>query len=206
MSDSQREPKLLRASKNHSRDWGRLNWDIGVNSDLLVVSKSGRTVTWQPSQIGPDGKNNNPCWVPVRTGANLYNGRFCFDFIVDEMASRQIGVGFMLLWNVGPDWGFFGYLGASSTAWAYDPSTGDVVTRTKSIQGNLPVFANGRSGVVSLELNLPVDAEGYAVFEVEGVKSNAIKLPVGAVILPAACLLAESQQVTLGPLKFENIA
>ena len=56
------------------------------------------------------------------------------------MASRQIGVGFMLLWNIGPDWGLFGYLGASATAWSYDPSTGDVVSATKSIQMLLPLL------------------------------------------------------------------
>ena len=113
------------------------------------------------------------------------------------MARAQIGVGFMLLWSVGPDWGFFGYLGASSTAWAYDPSTGDVVCNTESIQGGLPKFADGRTGEVSVHLDLPRHAEGSARFLVEGVYTRVIPLPEGAVVLPAACLLTESQRVTL---------
>lgn len=34
-----------------------------------------------------------------------------WDFEVSGLAGRQIGVGFMLDWDIGPDWGFFGYLG-----------------------------------------------------------------------------------------------
>jgi hypothetical protein len=113
------------------------------------------------------------------------------------MASRQIGVGFMLLWNIGPDWGLFGYLGASATAWSYDPSTGDVVSATKSIQGGLPKFGDGRTGVVSVELNLPRDIEGDARFIIAGAETSPIPLPSGAVVLPAACFLKETQSITL---------
>jgi hypothetical protein len=122
---------------------------------------------------------------------------FRWDFVVDEMACAQIGVGFMLLWDVGPDWGFFGYLGASPTAWAYDPSTGDVVCNTKSIQGGLPKFSNGRTGVVSVHLHLPRRDEGFGSFVVDGLETLRVRLPAGAVVLPAACFLKESQRVTL---------
>jgi hypothetical protein len=113
------------------------------------------------------------------------------------MASRQIGVGFMLLWNIGPDWGFFGYLGASATAWAYDPSTGDVVSAAKSIQGGLPKFEDGRTGVVSVELNVPRDVEGSGRFIIAGTETNPIPLPSGAVVLPAACFLEVTQKISL---------
>lgn len=113
------------------------------------------------------------------------------------MASAQIGVGFILLWDVGPDWGFFGYLGASPAAWAYDPSTGDVVGNTQSIEGDLPKFADGRTGVVSVHLDLPRRGDGSARFRVDGVDTQRIPLPKGAVVLPAACFLRETQRVTL---------
>jgi hypothetical protein len=86
---------------------------------------------------------------PKEKGARLHSGRFRWDFVIDELADAQLGPGFMLLWDVGPDWGFFGYLGSSTSAWAYDPSTGNVVYNTKSIEGGLPKIADGRSGVGS---------------------------------------------------------
>lgn len=88
------------------------------------------------------------------------------------------------------------YLGASSSAWSYDPSTGDVVTQTASIEGGLPRFAGG-SGRVSVELELPRQGVGRGRFMVDGTASSWIGLPEGAVVLPAACLLRETQRVTL---------
>ena len=81
--------------------------------------------------------------------------------MIDELGDARLGIGFMLLWDIRrPDWGFFGYLGSSTSAWSYDPSTGDVVYNTKSIQGGLPTVADGHSGVVSIRLELPRDAAG----------------------------------------------
>ena len=204
MNESAQQPELLKAANLEPAAWGTLDWTASHNADTLTVSNVGKTITWGPRKPDYDGKHYPPAWVPATTNAKLYGGHFDFNFIVEEMANRQIGVGFMLLWDVGPDWGFFGYLGASFTAWSYDPSTGDVVTNTESIQGNLPKFDDGHSGTVSLNLNLPVDEPGSAKFSVNGASSNPIELPVGAVVLPAACLLAESQQVTLSELKFGN--
>jgi hypothetical protein len=113
------------------------------------------------------------------------------------MACAQIGIGFMLLWDIGPDWGFFGYLGSSSSAWAYDPSTGDVVYNTASIQSGLPKIADGHRGVVTVQLDLPRHAEGQAQFSMNGTEARAIRLPKSSVVLPAACFLKESQKVTL---------
>jgi hypothetical protein len=128
----------------------------------------------------------------------LHSGTFRLDFIVDEMASSQIGLGFLLGYEGGLlDWGFFGYLGAGRAAWAYDPSTGDVVNDTKSIEGGLPKFEDGRTGVVSMELELPRDGAGTGRFRVQGQASRPIALPSGAVVVPAACLLKEGQRVTL---------
>jgi hypothetical protein len=132
---------------------------------------------------------------------HLHSGSFRWDFVVEEMARAQVGVGFMLLWDIGPDWGFFGYLGASPTACAYDPSTGDVVRNTKSIQGDLPKFADRHTGIVSVHLDLPRLAEGSARFLVNGAETRAIPLPEGAVVLPAACFLKEGQRVTLANLQ-----
>ncbi len=94
-------------------------------------------------------------------------------------------------------YGFYGYLGASPSAWSYDPSTGDVVCATRSISGGLPVFADGRRGVVSVDLDLPRNGPGRGAFLVNGTPTPAVALPEGAVVLPAACLLREAQRVTL---------
>ena len=140
-------------------------------------------------------------WLPAMTRLRLHSGHYRWDFTIEEMGSAQIAVGIMLLFNIGPDWGFFGYLGSSSNAWAYDPSTGDVVTATRSIQGGLPRFEDGNTGVVTVDLKVPRDGEGSATFIVAGVESQPVPLPGSSVILPAACLLKERQRVTLGELK-----
>lgn len=191
------EPFLLQAESLAPTDHGSMEWNSEHNADLLTVSNAGMTVEWGPRKPEYTGKNYPPAWVPATTKCQLHSGRFSWDFVVNEMSERQIGVGFMLLWDVGPDWGFFGYLGASNTAWSYDPSTGDVVTSTESIQGNLPTFDDGHTGTVSVELNLPRDALGSGVFAVGGITSRPIELPKGAVVLPAACLLKESQKITI---------
>jgi hypothetical protein len=69
----------------------------------------------------------------------------------------------IVLWDVGPDWRFFGRLGSSTSAWAYDPSTGNVVSNTKSIQWGLPKITDGRAGVVIVRLDPPPDAAGAGV-------------------------------------------
>ena len=191
------EPLLLKARDLLESDIGSFEWNALHNSDVLTVSKHGETIEWGPKKLEYTGKHYPPAWVPAPTRAHLHSGNFRWDFVVEEMASRQIGVGFMLLWDIGADWGFFGYLGASTTAWAYDPSTGDVVYNTESIQGHLPKFAGGRTGIVSVFLELPRTGEGSGRFQVNGVDTHSIPLPEGAVVLPAACLLKETQRVTL---------
>lgn len=189
-------PVLLKAADLVESDIGVCEWNREHNADLLTVSQDGRVVEWEKGKRKNEGKLP-PAWVPASTRLRLHSGRYRWDYIVENMGPAQIGIGFMLLWDVGPDWGFFGYLGASPSAWAYDPSTGDIVRNTKSIEGKLPRFANGKGGVVSVELDLPRRTEGSARFLIGGASSQAIKLPEGAVVLPAACLLKESQRVTL---------
>jgi hypothetical protein len=190
------EPMLLNATSLLETDKGSFEWNANHNADLLTISNNGQTIEWdsvkQQSRAG-----YYPVWVPASTLSHLHSGKFQWDFVVEEMANRQIGIGFMLLWDIGPDWGFFGYLGASHTAWSYDPSTGDVVSNTKSIQGKLPKFADGHSGIVSVRLDLPRHAEGVARFLIDGTDTQPIPLPQSSVILPAACFLKERQKVTL---------
>ena len=191
----QTQPSLLQAETLADGDIGTVEWNPEHNGDLLTITNNGRTIEWTPGERGEN--ETPPAWVPASTCLRLHSGRFRWDFIIDEMASRQIGVGFMLLWDVGPDWGFFGYLGASPTAWAYDPSTGDVVCETESIQGNLPKFEDGSTGIVSVELKIPRYAKGEGKFIIAGTETQPIPLPTGAVILPAACFLKEAQKITI---------
>jgi len=200
------QPSLLQAMTLADGDIGKAEWNSEHNEDLLTVSNNSQTIEWTPRQRGID--ELPPAWVPASTCLRLHSGQFRWDFIVEEMASRQIGVGFMLLWDVGDgeilaDWGFYGYLGAGLTAWAYDPSTGDVVCAEKSIQGGLPKFEDGHAGVVSVELKLPRNAEGEGKFIVAGIETQPILLPVGAVVLPAACFLKETQKITFA--NFERL-
>lgn len=196
-----RVPVLLKAADIDESDIGVCEWNREHNAHLLTVSQDGLMVEWEKGRRKAEGKLP-PAWVPASTRLHLHSGSYKWDFIVENMRQAQIGIGFMLLWDAGPDWGFFGYLGASTTAWAYDPSTGDVVQDTISIEGELPMFNNGNGGVVSVQLDLPRSTEGSARFLMDGVCSRPIRLPEGAVILPAACLLKEGQRVTIA--RFER--
>jgi hypothetical protein len=111
------------------------------------------------------------------------------------------GIGFLLDWNIGPDWGFFGYLGLSRSAWSYDLSTGDIVTSTESIHSNSPKFT-GDSAVIGLELNLPLNEIGTYRFIIDGIRTPIKRLPnSGAVAIPAVSLLSRGQKVTIRNLK-----
>lgn len=200
---SAQEPTLLKATNLAVTDRGVFEWDFNHNADLLTVSNSGRTIEWGPRKPQYQGKFYPPAWVPASTRSYLHSGRFQWDFVVEEMACAQIGIGFMLLWDIGPDWGFFGYLGSSSSAWAYDPSTGDVVYNTESIQGKLPKFVDGHTGVVTVHLDLPRDAEGTARFSIRGTDTQPIRLPESSVVLAAACFLKETQKITLANFQQE---
>lgn len=193
------EIHYVKASIYSLNDIGKLGWNPEHNNDLLTVTSGGLTIKWDESK---DKENEEPpSWIPASTLLLLHSGKFSLDFVIDEMSEAQIGVGFMIQLtdgeNVGSDWGFYGYLGASNTAWSYDPSTGDVVTATNSIEAGLPKFENGHYGIVQINLNLPRHEKGVAKFIVNGVSSKPIPLPEGAVVLPAACFFVPGQQITL---------
>ena len=194
--DSTHEPSLLKAAAFAEVDRGSFEWDSKHNADLLTVSNNGQSIEWGPRKPQYAGQYP-PAWVPASTRSRLHSGQFQWDFVIDEIAGAQLGIGFMLLWDIGPDWGFFGYLGSSTSAWAYDPSTGDVVYNTESIEGGLPKTEDGRAGVVTVHLDLPRDAAGAGRFSMNGIDSLPIRLPEGSVVLPAACFLKERQKVSL---------
>ena len=189
-------PSLLKATTLSEGDVGSFEWNASHNDSILTVSDSGLSIEWGPKKPQYEGMYP-PAFVPATTLLQLHSGAFKWDFVIEEMAEAQIGVGFMLQWDIGPDWGMFGYLGAANSAWSYDPSSGDIVNDTQSIHGGLPKFADGRRGVVSVELNLPRDREGSGKFVVDGKDTPQIELPECAVLLPAACLLKETQKITL---------
>ena len=187
------EPQLVRASTMADGDRGIVRWRRDHNAELLTVSDDGARVAWSRPSTGA----HTPAWVPIESEARLFGGAFELEYFVEEMASGQIGVGFLLAWDIGPDWGFFGYLGSSPTGWAYDLSSGDVVCATRSIEGGLGKSADGHTGVVSLRLDLPTHAIGTATFAVDGRAARPIELSEGAVVIPAACLLRPTQAVRL---------
>jgi hypothetical protein len=186
-------PSLLDSSTFPSEiknDFGEFHFVSNQSTNSSIkFSNNDCTVEWtEPSEV---------VWIPVETEAKLHSGKWSLEFYVESMQDRQIGLGFLLDWNVGPDWGFFGYLGSSSSAWSYDPSTGDIVTNTNSIHGNLPKFTEN-SGVIGLELDLPSDNIGKFTFIVDGVRTSTKQLPnSGAVAIPAVCLLSIGQKVTI---------
>ncbi|CAF4861210.1 unnamed protein product [Rotaria sp. Silwood1] len=187
------EPYLLDSSTFLSEEMNnvgefRFNSNRHANSSLRF-SNNDCTVEWiEASQA---------IWIPIETKAKLHSGKWSLEFDVEWMGTHQIGVGFLLDWNIGPDWGFFGYLGSSRSAWSYDPSTGDIVTNTESVHGNLPKFS-GNSGVIGLELDLPKNEIGKFTFIVDGVRTPTKQLPKsGAVAIPAVCLLSRGQKVTI---------
>ncbi|UJR20410.1 hypothetical protein I4U23_023541 [Adineta vaga] len=181
-------------SLEESQSFGEFQFDtIRATKSGIVFGDNDCTVEWV--------KPYTASWIPVQTKAKLHSGKWSLEFHVEAMETGQIGVGFLLDWNLGPDWGFFGYLGASTTAWSYDPSTGDVVNGTNSIQGNLPKF-HENSGVIALELDLPKKEKGNFTFIIDGIRTTTIQLPhTGAVAIPAVCLLSQGQKITIKNLK-----
>jgi hypothetical protein len=159
-----------------------LVWDRAHTQDSLTISGDGLKLSWD--------SDKQFAWLGSQTTGRLSGGVFTWDFRIDSIAERQIGVGIML---DPPDWGFFGYLGAGKNAWSYDAFEGAIVTETEATHKGLPTVRDG--GTVSVRLDLKVKNE--CVFVVAGVETPAIHLPVGSVVVPAACLLKRGQSVTL---------
>jgi len=160
--------------------------------DVFVTDDAMTSMRW--ASLGK--MKLTPAWMPVSCEPNLHSGVFRVKFNIEDMGDGQLGVGFGLAWNVGIDWGFFGYLGASQSAWSYDPSSGDVVNDKESIAAGLPRFESG-SGLVQLNLTLPRFAPGQASFTINDVETPTIALPEGAVITPAVCFLKLRQKIDI---------
>src|SRR5689334_21611365 len=82
-------PSLLKAIAFADDDIGAAQWNTEHNSDFLSVTNDGQTIEWEP--LRRSGGQFHPVWVPASTCLHLHSGHFRWDFIVDEMASRQIG-------------------------------------------------------------------------------------------------------------------
>jgi hypothetical protein len=159
-----------------------LLWDRAHTQGPLTISGDGLTLSWDSEK--------QFAWLGSQTTGRLSGGVFAWDFRINSLAERQVGVGIMI---DPPDWGFFGYLGAGKNAWSYDAFEGAIVTETEATHKGLPTVRG--SGTVSVRLDLKTKNE--CVFVVGGVEAPAIRLPAGAVVIPAACLLKRGQSVTL---------
>ena len=191
------EPTLLQASSCSSSLTSTFAFNPKDLNPVLSLTNDNKTIEWV--------SNITYAWLGIETLLNLFDGKYSLDFKIDSMQNYQLGVGFLLVWEISPgetscDWGFYGYLGSSESGFSYDPSTGDIVSHTESIAGGLPILKENK-GVVSLELDLPKDKEGEAWFVIDGVKTPSVKLPIGAVVRPAACLLRRNQKITLENFK-----
>lgn len=195
------EPELIKASSREPKDIGEFAWDTTLNAEDITYGENGKSAVWSQREAGGVGPR---LWVPLQSLSRLHSGDFSWSYEIKDMGQAQIGVGFMLDWTIGPDWGVFGYLGSSSSAWAYDPSSGDVVIATASIEGGLPVMAEGY-GSVEVQAHLPREGKGLARFVVDGCPSRAVALPAGSVLVPAACLLEEAQSVTLRDFRRQDL-
>jgi hypothetical protein len=163
-----------------------MKWDPEQTQTDLTISADGLTLSWQ--------NEVQAAWLASQSTARLHSGIYAWDFEIEELADRQIGVGIML--NP-PDWGFFRYLGAGKNAWAYDAYKGAIVTETKAIHSELPKISD--KGKVSVRLDL---LHKYTcVFTVKGMATPAITLPRGCVVIPAACLLKRGQAVRIASFK-----
>jgi hypothetical protein len=163
-----------------------LRWDGHHTQDPLTISNDGVTLSWDV--------DSKAVWRGSQTTGKLSNGVFTWDFKIEEIAERQIGIGILL---DPPNWGFFGYLGSGKNAWSYDAFEGAIVTEEEATHSGLPKIR--KSGIISVRLD--VKNKNECVFIVDGVETPAISLPRGAVVIPAACLLKKGQVVTLANLK-----
>lgn len=191
----EKQPQLAKAISYKENDIGKVEWNTKHNDDFLIFSNENKTMHWNP-------KAENATFLPATTSLHLHSWEYLLDFKIEKMWNRQIAVGFMLLWdNWLLDRGLYWYLWAWWSAWAYDPSTGDVVSATQSIQWWLPKFEDWDSWTITIELNIPRDWEWTGRFIVNGIKSWLIRLPIWSVIVPAACLLKKEQKITIENFK-----
>jgi hypothetical protein len=182
ITDEESEPVLLPILK---QVFSATNNDpIFEPNASLDVSEDRKTVAWT--------KDMQLAWVPCAVDS-LFDRDFSLTFGIQSGVDEQIGVGFGL---VPLDWGFYGYLGASHTAWAYDPSSGDIVCATKEFKSGLPTLPSG-VGFITLSCKLTNRNQCSAQFLVNGQPTEPFPLPSNSIVQPAVCVLRKNQRVTL---------
>ncbi len=158
-------------------------WDKENTSSDIKISKDKKTISWETDKYF--------AWQCAESEALLKGKDYQFDFEMKGMSDAQMAVGFL----VNPiDWGFYGYLGAGQNAYAYDPSSGHIVTETRELFSGLTKIKN--SGKVTLRLYLSRHPQ-TAVFIVNETESPIITLPDKAEVIPGACLFKKGQSVKI---------
>lgn len=150
----------------------KLKWDKDSSSDDITISDDGSTIKW------PGNLDSGVIWYPCQAMPILHNGRFEIEFEFSKFHDRQIGIGLMVY---PPNWGFYGYLGAGYNAWSYDPTTGDIVTQTESIKGNLPKWIDGinddeNERRITLDVNVKHNTKHYFQFIVQNKETGKIDI------------------------------
>jgi tetratricopeptide (TPR) repeat protein len=174
-----------------------LEWNRSAVQTPLRIADDGVTLSWPPGEGGA----KPPPWLRAEATAQLSNGRFRWEFAVEVLGERQIGVGILI---APVDWGFFGYLGSGRNAFAYDPFLGAIVTETVAIHDDLPAFRAAGAGVVAVELDL-VERDS-CTFIVDGQPTPPVPVPPGATVIPAVSLLAPGQKVRLRGFEVHRVA
>lgn len=177
-----------------------LIWDGDSTQEPLRISNEGTRLSWEPppeTSLQPSS-SDRPVWLVSQTTGRLTAGHFSWDFFIDSLEQRQMGIGILI---APPDWGFFGYLGAGHNAFAYDPYQGAIVTETVAVYSGLPKITS--VGTVSIELDLL--EQDTCTFIVNGERTPSIPLPPGCTVIPAACLLEPGQCVSLRGFQIKRL-
>ena len=190
------EIKLLSAEELNEGEIGKAEFSTTSNK-ILTITNNNKTIEWQHDKHLKQKFH----WQTIETSLKLHSGIYSIDFQIEKMSHKKIGIGFLLLWNKGVDWGFYGFLGSSSSSFSYDPSVGEIISQSRPIKDNLPKF-EGDSGEISIEFHLPRKGENCsASFRVNGVRTPPITLPHSSVVVPAVCLLNPNQKISISSFR-----
>lgn len=144
-------------------DNSQLHWNTNQTTDSLSITDNEQKVHWT--------QDIEAAWMGTQCLPILKNGIFEWEFEIGPLQNHQIGVGLMVY---PPNWGFFGYLGAGANAWSYDPSTGDIVTETESMKGNLPTIDKENGGIIKVILDLKTN--NTFQFVVDGKETEPVSI------------------------------
>ncbi|HEX5747998.1 MAG TPA: tetratricopeptide repeat protein [Archangium sp.] len=164
----------------------RLTWDRLAVQAPLTVSNENLTLSWDK----PGSSQYQPVFLRALSTGELKGSHFYWEFVIESSRQQQLGVGVIL---EPACWVHPGYLGAGGNSWSYDPLRGVIATRQQALHSGLPTFPD--SGVIAVELDL-AESDTFT-FIVNGERTLPIELPLGCTVMPAACLFAVGQKVTL---------